>query len=443
MKHFLICTIIAVSVSVAAGAQQATAQSVQSQPEIESDSTLMMSSKFSKNWEFNAGIGIQAYLAEYSRLNSQFRFKDWWSPALDLGITKWASPYFGLGLGFTAAQMKNGYMDGDKTAIFAKADDPAYTGSLDASGNPWLHVYSGYYGNFFAKAAFNATNILFGFNPDRKVELTGYLGGGLVFPLSEVNYKSRGSSFNAGLALQFRVAKHTLVNLGVRGSLISDDFNGIDYVASGDKKNIPLDGTIGATLGLSYKFGYVNRKNIKTGKVSEYDWVPAIDAYESSEYVAGIVKESSDNVAAAKDAVIADMTGMVAAGQSEISKLQKENEQMASVIAEKKDFWIHIAFDIDKWDISNNEKVDILAAANYIKSCPRETFVIRGYADMQTASPKHNEMLSHKRADAVRDCLVNDFGVDPTQLEVDYYGGVDYMFFSDEECSRSVIISNR
>lgn len=438
MKHFIICTIVALSVAGAANAQQTAAQPANSQTEIASDSTLMMTNKFSKNWEFNASLGLQAYLAEYSRLNSQFRFKDWWTPGVDLGITKWASPYFGFGLGATVAQMKNGYQaGGDLKTTFAKPDDPVYA---DAPG---LNVYKGIYGNVYAKAAFNATNILFGFDPKRRIDLTGYMGGGLVFPVSSATYKARGASFNAGLALQYRVARHTLINLGVRGSFISDGFNGISYLTAEDNKNLSLDGTIGATLGISYKFGYVNRKSNKTGKVAEYDWVPAVVAYETSEVVASMVKESADNVAAEKDAVISDMAGKVAAGQDEISKLQKDNAQMASVLAEKKDYWMHIAFKIDKWEITNNERVDIMAAAEYIKSCPRETFVVRGYADKQTATPKHNEMLSRNRADAVRDCLVNEFGVDPTQLEVDYFGGVDYMFFTDEACSRSVIISNR
>lgn len=434
MKRFIVCTIFAFSAVGIANAQQVAV----SQPEVAADSTLLMTNKFSKNWEFNASLGLQAYLAEYTRINSQFRIKDWWTPGVDLGITKWASPYFGFGLGATVAQMTNGYVKGgDTKATFAKPDDPVY------ADDPWLNVYKGVYGNIYAKAAFNATNILFGFNPKRRLDLTGYLGGGLVFPVSAATYKARGASFNAGLALQYRVARHTLINLGVRGSMISDGFNGISYLTSPDQKNLSLDGTIGATLGISYKFGYVNRKNTKTGKVAEYDWVPAVVAYETSEVVATMVKEGEDAVAAEKDAVIAEVADKVAAGQIEINKLQKDKEEMEKVLSEKKNYWVHIAFKIDKWEITNNERVDIMAAADYIKSCPRETFVVRGYADKQTATPKHNEMLSRNRADAVRDCLVNEFGVDPTQLEVDYFGGVDYMFFSDEACSRSVIISNR
>ena len=51
-------------------------------------------------------------------------------------------------------------------------------------------------------------------------------------------------------------------------------------------------------------------------------------------------------------------------------------------------------------------------------------------------------MLSKNRVEAVYDCLVNQFGVDPNQLVTDYKGGVDYMFYNDKELSRCVMITS-
>ena len=45
------------------------------------------------------------------------------------------------------------------------------------------------------------------------------------------------------------------------------------------------------------------------------------------------------------------------------------------------------------------------------------------------------------RAQNVYDILVNQFGVPASQLVKDSKGGVDYMYFNDEQMSRSVIIS--
>ena len=44
-----------------------------------------------------------------------------------------------------------------------------------------------------------------------------------------------------------------------------------------------------------------------------------------------------------------------------------------------------------------------------------------------------------ERAEAVYDCLVNEYGVSESQLKIDYKGGVDNMFYDDPRLSRAVI----
>ena len=74
---------------------------------------------------------------------------------------------------------------------------------------------------------------------------------------------------------------------------------------------------------------------------------------------------------------------------------------------------------------------------------PDAVYTITGYADAGTGSKKTNERLSKKRAEAVRDCLVNEFGVSESQLEIDYKGGVDNMFYDDPRLSRAVITRSK
>ena len=52
-----------------------------------------------------------------------------------------------------------------------------------------------------------------------------------------------------------------------------------------------------------------------------------------------------------------------------------------------------------------------------------------------------NAQLAQGRAQNVYDILINQYGVAPSQLVKDSKGGVDYMYFNDEQLSRSVIIS--
>jgi len=64
---------------------------------------------------------------------------------------------------------------------------------------------------------------------------------------------------------------------------------------------------------------------------------------------------------------------------------------------------------------------------------------VSGYADAATGNKKINEKLSRDRAQAVYDCLTKEFGVQASQLEIDYKGGVDNMFYDDPALSRAVI----
>ena len=66
--------------------------------------------------------------------------------------------------------------------------------------------------------------------------------------------------------------------------------------------------------------------------------------------------------------------------------------------------------------------------------------MVIGYADAGTGSKGLNMKLSEKRAQVVYDCLVNEFGVKASQLQMDYKGGVENMFYDDPRLSRSVII---
>lgn len=68
-------------------------------------------------------------------------------------------------------------------------------------------------------------------------------------------------------------------------------------------------------------------------------------------------------------------------------------------------------------------------------------YTIIGYADKATGNPEINEILSRERAESVRDCLVNEFGVPASRLNVSWKGGVGNMFYNDPALSRVAIIT--
>lgn len=99
-----------------------------------------------------------------------------------------------------------------------------------------------------------------------------------------------------------------------------------------------------------------------------------------------------------------------------------------------------IQFSIGQSKLDRASKVNLGYLAKAIKQAPsNKVFTITGYADNKTGSKAINEKLSKARAEAVRDALVNEFGVNASQLKIDYKGGVDNMFYNDASLSRVVI----
>lgn len=103
-----------------------------------------------------------------------------------------------------------------------------------------------------------------------------------------------------------------------------------------------------------------------------------------------------------------------------------------------------IVFPIGKSTLSNQARVNLGMLAEVIKQGdPSTVYTITGYADAGTGTKAGNERLSKKRAEAVYNCLVKEFGVNKSQLQIDYKGGVDNMFYDDPRMSRAVITKTK
>ena len=136
---------------------------------------------------------------------------------------------------------------------------------------------------------------------------------------------------------------------------------------------------------------------------------------------------------------------------SEIDRLRAENDKLRNQKPEKEivtvdnsrvvTFPYLVNFTVNKTDVVNREKVNLETIAKMIKSTPDKKYSVIGYADMQTGTAEGNAQLAQGRAQNVYDILINQYGVDPSQLVKESKGGVDYMYFNDEQLSRSVIIS--
>ena len=364
---------------------------------------------FWKNWELSGNLGAQLFYGDndwkVSKMTEMITF-----PAIDLYLTKWASPSFGVGLGVSYGVFKGLYQSTPDTVLHGVSPrnerfstNELYTHARAKYDYQGLAYQRGNWLNTYVLAHADLGNIFFGYNPDRFFDVVAFAGGGVIFGLNDK--EAIGTTYNFGFANNFRITERFKINLNIRGALVADSFDGEDSIQEPTEKHFIVnhknDGIFGATLGFTYG---LDKDGWKTASRSS--------KFESSkEIVEKIVKETVTIPA-------------------------------PEIIKEIPEVWFHINFVVDKWDISKRELINLQSIADLIKSTPTTKYLVCGYADKQTATPEHNLMLSENRANAVYDVLVNQFGVPASQIVKDFKGGVDYMFYNEKELSRCVMINS-
>ena len=221
---------------------------------------------FWHNWQLSAGIGTQMYYGDNDWKVAKKVPEMWVFPTVDLYLTKWISPSFGVGLGANWAPFKGLYQTTpghsnnpreananfrpNKVTMYGKADH-----IYDSEG---LAIQKGSYLDVFALAHANLMNLFGGYKPDRFFEIDFYAGGGVIFGFSESG-NAPSASYNTGFINTFRLNDQLRLMLNIRGALVGDDFYGEAYVDEPSKKhwlaNHKMDGIAGATVGLTYNIG--------------------------------------------------------------------------------------------------------------------------------------------------------------------------------------------
>lgn len=380
------------------------------------------------NWELIGALGTQFYYGDndkYMGFFERFTF-----PAVDLMLNKWASPNIGFAVGITGPRFKGLYQTNAATGAPIQDNPPHFmtddvykenyrTETSVVDGGPVttslnLNYQKGWYINPFIVAMFDLSNMIGGLKADRFYTAQFYAGGGVMLGFDKDNLQlssARGVSFNTGLINKFRINERWDAVINLRGALVSDDFDGESreqnekYDAAHIKDNFPFDGIAGVTAGLCLHFG--TKKDLHT-------WSKA-ETSTTEHYYAPVVIPGEKVTVTVHDTV-------------EVNR------------AVDPSIWFHINFKIDKIEIQQRERVNINSIADFIKTTPDTKYLVCGYADKQTSYPAHNLWLSQHRAENVYNMLVNEFGVNPDQLEIDYKGGVDYMFYKNEQLSRCVMI---
>ena len=351
---------------------------------------------FWSNWFISAGAGAQVYFGDH---DNEAKFGNRISPALDIAVGKWFSPEIGVRLMYNGLSAKGATRWGQAHS----------TGDQVDGWGIGMYKSKFKYFNFQIDAMFNFSNIICGYNENRVYNCSPYVGVGVMKVTDDPKDASISGHF--GIMNSFRISSAIDINLDLRGTLTSDELDGEPGGRWGE-------GLFAATVGITYKINPRGWNRAKT-----------------------VTRNVYDNT---------ELNRM----REKLNRLNEENARLADELARKSQEKpvvkqiasanVLIVFPIGKSTLSNQARVSLGMLADAINAGDESTvYTITGYADAGTGSKELNERLSKERAEAVRDCLVDEFGVDASQLKVDYKGGVENMFYDDPRMSRAVITSSK
>ena len=393
MKKVIVLSALLLVTGMSVYAQEDFSKSIKTTTTIveNADKYKVETNRFWSNWFVTAGGGALIFFGDH---NMQMKFGDRLSPALDIGFGKWFTPGIGVRFMYSGLTIKGATQNGSHS-----------TGKVyDAS--QWLDEQKFDFMNIHGDVLFNASNLLCGYNEKRFWSVTPYVGLGWI--LTWETPRARNFNASIGLINSFRLSSAFDLNLDVRGTATKDEFDG----ERGGRKE---EGLLSVTVGVTYKFPRRTwgRSTVKTITFSD----------EELRLMREQLKEMNDENNRLKNELV------------ETSNKVTERVVETNILSAP----YLVTFQISRYALSNEARVNIGFQAKIMKENKNAVYTIIGYADKGTGTKEFNQFLSKSRAEAVYNCLVNEFGVPASQLKITYEGGVDNMFYDDPRVSRAVI----
>ena len=387
---------LAIAAASPAFAQGGTADATEI-VEYSADKFKVETNRFWSNWFISVGGGGQVFFGDHDK---QADFGDRIGGALDVAVGKWFTPGIGVRFMYSGLTAKGATQGTD-----AWPQGVHSTGDYLGDDRGWTYKQKFNFYNFHFDAMFNLCNLFAGYK-DRVYNCSPYIGLGAMKVTDKPKRTEIAGHF--GILNSFRLCPALDLNLDLRGTLVGDELDGEEGGRGGE-------GMFTASIGLAYKFKQRGWERGKTVVRTVYN-NEELDAMRDK-----LNRMSAEN---------ARLKKALADGDRERAKTIVKQIASANLVT----------FKIGKSKLSNEARANLGMLAEVIKKGDSSTiYTITGYADKGTGSAKLNERLSKARAEAVRDCLVKEFGVNASQLKVDYKGGVDNMFYDDPRLSRAVI----
>ena len=433
LKKSLVAAVACLAMAPALRAQQMT-DSVYTVEVRDADKYRVETNRFGANWFIGIGAGAQMYFGDHDK---QMRFVDRLTPNFELYFGKWFTPGLGIRLGANGYKIKgvSGWTGHNLTQ--PNVNYKNYAGYIvdwnpaTQTGKVYQHTPAnvGYplyeteqqYIHAHADVLFNLSQLVCGYNEDRFYSLIPYAGLGFAASLEKASPSGEHShelSASVGILNRFRVSRALDINLDIRGAFFNDHFDQEDASLTPQGKIALTSGSWGeglltATLGVSYNIprrGW-DRSTNTTIRVNE-------NVLNDLRNRLGDLENQNNDLRRQLEAAL----------NREVTP-----ENVVSAIP------LLVTFPINRWTLSNKDRVNLGFLADALKANPKLVYSVTGFADKGTGSKKRNIFLARKRAEAVYDCLVKEFGVSESQLKKDSQGGVANMYYNDPRCSRSVL----
>jgi len=385
----------------AAGTEVSLAQQINVKPDslgkLPSTQHLVQTNPFWDNWFAGAGAGAQIYFGDHDR---QMQFSDRITPGFGFYVGKRFTPGIGVRAGVNRFKAKG-----------LTQDINLSTGEKHG-GKPWdgywLYNQQFDYYNVYGDVMFNLSNMLNGYKEARIYSASPYIGLGFMVNNSSVAQKEINA--NLGLFNSFRLNDRFDLTFDVRGTMVNDRF---DNEVGGKR----YDSNLSMLAGISYKF-------------KKQGW------QKSPKYIINYNEEALNNLRKKVNMLSEDNDALKRQLDSAKNQTVTDIEVKEKILAAP----ILVTFPINKSTVNNEMRVNMGFFAKIIKSGSSSVvYKVTGYADKSTGSEQTNERLSKARAQAIYDLLVHEFEVNPSQLELDFKGGVANEFYDDPRLSRAVI----
>lgn len=418
-KLYIVSALFAGSFAVAstADAQDVFVDDAISVTEFTCDNSTHYFASWRDNWFIELGAGAGLPIVERGATPDPMKPLDRmkWTAAYSFGFGHWMSPYLGWRIKATG-----GALHWDAPDYYSPYQKDAWSGWSKSK-----HV------NLQYEILWDMCNSIAGVNPNRVFSIIPFFGlggdanwdfkgyGPQGQPISSNQIKEGSLTelksvewtvpVSAGIQFRLRLAKCVDFFAEARAVFYGDNWNN-------NARGNAVDAYVSAMGGLSFN-------------INGRGW----NSYNECNYVSQI---------AALNGQVNDLRAQLAACGATVAALQAQLPCPEPKVVEKDcnnaPLMATVRFTINSDVIMPTEEVNVYTMAEWLKANPSENIIIAGYADRDTGTSEYNMQLSERRAEAVKNALINQYGIDPSRLTTKAFGS-DEQEYSVNDWNRIVI----